>query len=256
MFLLCFIPALSQTLTGAHLSLSACKHSSSPFSPFIFRLHSVLPLPIFVIYLSRSLNPPFPPLQRVGLICNADPLYLMGRSRGGSNGWGSGKMEGRKEGRSSQLPLSSLFICSLSLVRVSHSAVFNVNIFTALLITRTSGMALTNLFSPQDQIFICPPIVSLLISPKPSVFNPYIMSFLLLWLPLTLFLPPLPPPHILQLHNYTPILSLSLCSHSTYNMCQYICHIWVTLHMKLTIRCEWYAQPFSLMCISVGFWPR
>lgn len=138
----------------------------------------------------------------------------------------------RREGHhSSPSPVHSfaLYRCLL----MSHSAMFNVNIFTALLVTRTSGMALTNLFSPQDQIFICPPIVSLLISPKPSVFNPYIMSFLLLWLPLMLFLPLLPPAHILQLHNYTPI-SLYRSAHSTYTMYQYICHIQVTLHMKLT----------------------
>lgn len=210
-FLLCFIPALSQILTGAHLSLCARKHSSS-FPPFIFLLHSVLPLAIFAIYLSHSLNPPSPPLQHVGLICNADLLYLMGRSREGSNGWGSGKMEGRKEGRPSQLPFSSSFICSLSRLLMSHSAVFNVNIFTALLVTRTSGMALTNLFSPQDQIFICPPIVPLLIFPKPSVFNPYIMSFLLLWLPLMLsFAYALTSSYFTTPWLYSHI-SLSLCS--------------------------------------------
>lgn len=46
----------------------------------------------------------------------------------------------------------------LLLLLVSLCAVFKVNIFTAPLITRTTGMP--SHLSPQDQIFICPPIIS------------------------------------------------------------------------------------------------
>lgn len=65
-----FVPTLHFT----PLSLSICRVS-------FFFLLSPLPLSIILIHLSRSLNPSLPPLQRVVLMCNVDPLYLTGSRR-------------------------------------------------------------------------------------------------------------------------------------------------------------------------------
>lgn len=77
---------------------------------------------------------------------------------------------------------------------MSHSAVFKVNIFTAPLITRASGMALPTPPTPSYRkikySYALPSFLSLpLVSPLRDVFNPHIVSFLVLSLPLPLTSP-------------------------------------------------------------------
>lgn len=134
-------------------------------------------------------------------------------------------MEGGKD-------FTSLFLVSLSpsLLLMSHSAVFKVNIFTAPLITRTSGTALPTLPTPSHceikYSYALPSSLSLLISPLPNVFNPHIMSFLVLSLSLMLFHPPIFHISILQL----PYLSahMLMAYHTLYTSVMYVCVVCVS----------------------------
>lgn len=182
--------------------------SASPSSlcSISFFLHSALPLPFTPSISSHSLNPSLSPLQCVALMCYADPLYL-------TQGWeeDTGMTEGKekwKERRTSHLSALSRPLLT------SHSAVFRVNIFTAPLITRTSGTDRPTSPTPsQHKIKYSYGLWSslfLLGSPLPGVFSPHIMPFLALSLPLMLFWSS----RVSRLHTSTPIF---LCL-STYHL--------------------------------------
>lgn len=219
---------LLQTLasTSCH-SFSMSKHCSSPFCLCCTSFFLHLPLPIFPIYLSCSVNPPLPPLQRAVLMCNADPLYLTGSRGEGSNEERRGKMAGRMEARKEGLTSHSSFLL------MSYSAVFEVNIFTAPLITRTSGTALPTLPAPPHRkikySYGLPP------SPSSSLHYPVCLTptsrhFYFCRSHWCFFAPS----HVTSPY-FSSHISLSARSwHSVLSAQVHLCHVWVTLHMQVT----------------------
>lgn len=150
------------------------------------------PPPTATIY--RSLSPPSP------LACCADAyrwptLSCQKKEKGWLKKRENGRQEGWREGHRSSSSSSSSYSPPLQLL-MARRTVFNVNIFTALVITRSLGTTLpphhSSLLPPPCQ----PPQTTRSNIHTPShhlpaarcgVFNPHVMSFLFRWLLLTAF---------------------------------------------------------------------